>query len=143
MNRYSETSKSRLSTCHRDLQTLFNHVVIEYDNTIVCGYRGEKEQNEAFSKGNSQLQFPKSKHNHHPSLAVDAAPFENTGIDWSEKQCRDFAGYVLGVAHQLYRIGVIKHRIRRGVDWNIDNDVNDNKFDDLCHFEIILNEEDK
>ena len=143
MPHFSEISKTRLSTCHRDLQALFNHVILEYDCTVVCGTRNKEEQDAAYKAGNSTLQFPKSKHNHHPSLAVDVAPFEKTAIDWNREQCIDFAGYVKGVADQLYRIGTIKHRIRRGIDWDQDNDINDTTFWDACHFEIVLNENDK
>jgi hypothetical protein len=45
------------------------------DFKILCGHREEKEQNEAFNKGNSKLKWPQSKHNSLPSLAVDIAPF--------------------------------------------------------------------
>ena len=143
MNRFSETSKARLTTCHRDLQMLFNHVILEYDCTVVCGQRNEADQNKAFKDGNSKVQYPNSKHNITPSLAVDVAPYELNHIDWGKLQSADFSGYVKGVADQLYRIGTISHRIRRGSDWDNDNDVDDTTFWDANHFEIILNERDK
>lgn len=49
------------------------------DVTILCGHRGEKEQNDAFNKGNSKLTWPRSKHNRFPSEAVDVAPYP---VDW-------------------------------------------------------------
>mgnify|MGYP001018327908 CR=1 FL=1 len=140
MAKFSETSKLKLTTCHSDLQKLFNHVILERDCTIICGHRGEAEQNKAFSEGKSQKQFPGSKHNYTPSLAVDVAPYEKTGIDWGKLQNAEFAGYVRGVADQLYRIGTIKHRIRCGADWDGDYDVDDTKFWDSCHFELIPND---
>jgi peptidoglycan L-alanyl-D-glutamate endopeptidase CwlK len=134
--KFSELSKSRLSGCHMDLQILFKHVILEYDCMVVCGQRGEAEQNEAFAKGNSKLQYPNSKHNSLPSIAVDVVPYEN-GPDWSKLQSAHFAGYVKGIADQLLRIGTIKSKIRCGVDWDKDNDIDDTKFWDGGHFEII------
>ena len=139
MNRFSETSKAKLSTCHRDLQTLFNHIILERDCTVVCGYRNEVDQNKAFESGNSQKQWPDSTHNITPSIAVDVAPYEKNGIDWGKLQSAEFAGYVRGVADQLYRIGTIKHRIRCGIDWDRDYDIDDTKFWDSAHFELIPN----
>ena len=74
MNKFSERSKERLNTCHRDLKTLFNHVILERDCTIVCGQRNKTDQDKAFTDGNSKVQWPNSKHNRIPSLAVDVAP---------------------------------------------------------------------
>ncbi len=140
MNKFSESSKSKLSTCHKDIQILFNHIILERDCTIVCGFRSEAEQNKAFADGNSQKRFPNSKHNTSPSLAVDVAPYEKNGIDWGKLQSAEFAGYVRGVADQLYRIGTIKHRIRCGADWDRDYDVDDTSFWDGAHFELIPND---
>jgi len=140
MYHYSENSKRKLETCHRDLRTLFAHVIPDYDNTIACGFRGKADQNTAYKEGKSTLQWPNSKHNRQPSWAVDAAPYEKTKVDWSFWQSLYFAGYVIGVADKLYRTGVISHRIISGIDWNKDNNINDTKFKDPLHFEIIPNE---
>lgn len=143
MNHFSDTSKTRLFTCHRDLQTLFNHVILEFDCTIVCGHRDKVDQDKAVAEGKSKLPYPQSKHNSSPSMAVDAAPFIDGRIDWTREQMLFFAGYVKGIADQLYRIGSIKHRIRLGADFSGDNDIGDEKFRDEPHFELILNENDK
>jgi hypothetical protein len=42
------------------------------------------------------------------------------------------------LADELYRIGTIKHRIRCGIDWDNDNDIDDTKFMDAGHFEIMI-----
>ena len=120
MPQFSNISKERLQTFHKDLRTLFGHIIQDYDCTIVCGHRGKEDQDKAYyaNPAKSKLKWPNSKHNKYPSLAVDAAPFEKTGIDWSFTQMAYFAGYVMGVADRLYRIGVISHRIRAGIDWN-------------------------
>ena len=139
MNHFSAISQARLDTCHIDLRTLFKHVILDYDCTIVCGSRGKEDQEKAFSEGKSKVHYPNSKHNKIPSEAVDVAPFENGKIDWSREQLLFFAGYVKGLADQLYRTGVMKHRIRLGADFSGDNDVNDEKFSDCPHFELIPN----
>ena len=110
-----------------------------YDCTIVCGHRNEIAQNLAFAENRSQLKWPNSKHNKWPSNAVDVAPYETSGIDWGKTQSAYFAGHVMGVAKELKRQGLIAHDIRCGIDWDRDNDVDDTKFWDACHFEIVPN----
>jgi hypothetical protein len=125
---FSGPSKKRLSTCDKKLQTLFNEVVKHFDCSVLCGHRGEEEQNKAYKAGNSQKQFPHGKHNKLPSNAVDVAPYP---IDWDDRErFQYFAGFVLGTAKQL------NINIRYGGDWDGDNDLKDNNFDDLVHFEI-------
>jgi len=125
---FSGPSKKRLSTCDKKLQTLFNEVVKHFDCSVLCGHRGEEEQNKAYKAGNSQKQFPHGKHNKLPSNAVDVAHYP---IDWDDRErFQYFAGFVLGTAKQL------NINIRYGGDWDSDNDLKDNNFDDLVHFEI-------
>jgi len=137
MPRFSQISRDRLRTCHRDLQVLFEFVIMNYDCTIVCGHRGEVAQNQAFEENRSQVQWPNSKHNKWPSHAVDAAPFERTAVDWDKTQSAYFAGWVMALAARLFDEGKITHKIRCGIDWDQDNDVNDTKFWDAGHFEIV------
>ena len=128
MPSFSDTSKKRLSTCDKKLQTLFNEVVKHFDCSVLCGHRGEEEQNKAYKAGNSQKQFPHGKHNKLQSNAVDVAPYP---LDWDDRErFQYFAGFVLGTAKQL------NINIRYGGDWDGDNDLKDNDFDDLVHFEI-------
>ena len=76
MNTFSENSKQRLETCHRDLRTLFGNVIQDFDCTIVCGHRDKPEQDKAFAEGKSKLQYPNSKHNSNPSMAVLSIPYD-------------------------------------------------------------------
>jgi len=114
-----------------------NEVIKYYDCSIVCGHRGEIAQNEAYSVGNSEVKWPNSKHNKFPSHAVDVAPYEKTSIDWNKLQSAYFAGWVMAIAARLFDEGKIQHHIRCGIDWDRDNDINDTKFWDAGHFEII------
>ena len=126
---FSETSKVRLSSCHPDLQRLFCEVVVKYDCTILCGFRNEADQNQAFEDGTSTLQWPHGKHNKLPSLAVDAIPFP---IDWADhRRVTHFAGYVQATAD---RLGI---KIRWGGNFNSNNRMNDDKFLDSVHFELV------
>lgn len=137
MPKLSKISLERLSTCHEDLIIFCNELIKHYDFVVVCGHRGEKEQNEAFASGASKLKWPNGKHNSYPSKAVDIAPWESGKIDWSKDQMFYFAGFAKGVAAMLYKNGLIKHEIKSGADWNNDQNVNDTSFLDLPHFEII------
>lgn len=129
MPSFSKNSKEKLRTCHVDLQKIFNTVIREFDCTIVCGYRGEEAQNEAFRRKKSTKQYPDSKHNKKPSLAVDVVPYP---IDWEDTdRMYFFCGYVLRVSHDLLI------PIRLGADWDKDTEVDDQKFIDLPHFELV------
>ena len=129
MARFGKTSTERLGTCEKDLQLLFKEVVKGFDCSIVCGHRGEKDQNEAYKRGNSKVKYPRGRHNAKPSRAVDVAPYP---IDWTDRdRFHYFAGYVKGVASQM---GI---KILWGGDWDNDTDLKDNAFDDLVHFELI------
>ena len=133
MAAFSETSKARLATCHPDLQLVMNEVIKHFDCTILCGERGQVEQEEAFKKGNSTKHWPDSKHNRRPQdtlgvRAVDAAPYP---LNWSDMdRFRYFAGFVMGVAAQK---GI---KLRSGLDWDGDTDLKDQNLIDAPHFEL-------
>ena len=124
----SRKSKERLSTCHPDLQRVVNILITIADVTVLCGHRGQAEQDEAYKNGKSDLQWPKGKHNSIPSMAVDIAPFP---LDWSDTfRFTYIAGMVVGIGAAL---GL---NIRWGGDWDSDEDLKDNISDDLPHFEL-------
>ncbi|MEE9458265.1 MAG: M15 family peptidase [Candidatus Bathyarchaeia archaeon] len=132
--KYSNNSLSKLFTCHRDLQVIFNNVILYIDCTIITGFRSEEEQNKAFNNGLSELKYPLSKHNKNPSLAIDVAPYP---IDWNNLiRFYYFGGLVMGISNDLLKAGKITHEIRWGGDWDKDNDFSDQKFNDLVHFEL-------
>lgn len=129
MPKFGQVSKQRLGECHPDLQRLFQAVVKHYDCSVLCGFRDEATQAQAFADKKSTKQFPHSKHNHFPSIAVDVAPYP---IDWGNiEQFRHFAGFVEGVALGM---GI---KIRSGGDWDGDKDFTDQTLIDLPHFELV------
>lgn len=126
---FGARSKRNLSEAHPDLQRLFNAVILIIDCSIIEGFRSEEEQNKAYFSGKSKLGWPDSKHNKRPSLAVDALPYP---IDWNDtKRFYYFAGIVMATAKL---IGV---KVRWGGDWNMNQDLNDQTFYDLVHFELV------
>lgn len=136
-NAYSKISKARLNECHRDIQVVFEEVLKTFDNSIICGHRGEQEQSVAFESGFSKVNYPDSRHNSYPSMAVDALPYP---IDWKdEKRMIYFAGFVMATAIRLKEENKITHNLRWGGDWDRDLDLKDNKFQDYPHYELRKN----
>jgi peptidoglycan L-alanyl-D-glutamate endopeptidase CwlK len=130
--RFGIFSETRLNSAHPLLKRVFENVIKIVDCKILEGQRGEAEQNRLYRLGRSKVEFPNSKHNSDPSMAVDAAPYP---IDWKNlKRFYFFAGVVIGVA---YMLGL---KIRWGGDWDGDTDLDDQDFNDLPHFELILKE---
>ena len=130
MPSFGKTSKDRLKTCHPDLQRLFEEVVKDIDCSIIYGVRTKQEQSDLFAKGLSKTM--KSKHLKQVggySHGIDAGPYP---IDWDNmKRFYFFAGRVIDRAKTM---GI---KIRWGGDWDSDNDLDDQKFMDLVHFELV------
>jgi len=125
---FSDRSQANLATCDERLQEIFEQVVQHFDCTVLEGHRDEARQNQMISEGKSQLGWPNSNHNTSPSSAVDVAPYP---VDWSNRdRFHLFSGYVMGIAQSL------GYPLRWGGDWDADTETNDNRFDDLVHFEI-------
>lgn len=129
MPRFSTRSSERLETCDERLQILFREVVKTYDCSIICGHRNAKDQNAAYNAKNSKLRWPDSKHNDYLSRAVDVVPYPD-GWD-SSKQFYYMAGYIMATASRL------GYSLRWGGNWDGDNDLDDNGFMDLGHWEIL------
>ena len=127
---WSKSSERRLLTCCPEIIIICNQVLRILDCTVVCGYRGEEEQQEAVQDGTSEVYFPNSNHNIMPSNAVDlmACP-----IDWHDDDRNIyFGGIVMGVA------GGLGIKMRWGHDWNNDFVPDKKGLVDMPHFERIL-----
>ena len=128
MPAFSTRSMERLSTCDPRLVELFMEVVKVYDCSVIEGRRSRERQDELYRTGFSRVQYPNSRHNPKPSMAVDVSPYP---IDWNDRErFVAFGSFVRGVA---YKMGV---EIRWGGDWDGDFDLKDQTFMDLVHFEI-------
>lgn len=128
MAKFSDNSKKELRTCDERLQLLMNMLIRKYDVAVIEGHRGKKRQNNLYKEGRSKLEYPNSKHNSDPSLAVDIAPYP---IDWEQtNRFYYMAGKVMTYADFL------DIPLRWGGDWDGDHKFQDQTFDDLVHFEI-------
>jgi peptidoglycan L-alanyl-D-glutamate endopeptidase CwlK len=117
----SQKSRERLNTCDPRLIEIMREVSTIMDITVICGFRGEKDQNDAFAKGNSKLKFPKSKHNRLPSLAVDVAPLP---LDWNN------IGAFINMVKVIKEVAAKQNvKIRCGADFE--------KFKDYPHIELV------
>lgn len=134
MPKFSESSMQKLRTCNPELQILFNYVIRYFDCTVICGERGEADQNKAFVDGFSTVQYPNSKHNSSPSNAVDVVPYP---VEWDNTdRMRYFIGFVKGVAQMLKEYGTMDKEIATGIDWDNDTILKDQRFNDFPHFQV-------
>jgi hypothetical protein len=129
-------STNRLDTCHPKIQRLVREVALriprQLDFSVVCGHRGEQEQEDALKGGFSKVGWPHSKHNALPSRAVDLAPYP---IDWRDThRFSRLAGYVQAVADDM---GI---RIRWLGDPDGDGKIRGQSFTDMPHFELAEGE---
>jgi len=143
MPKFSNSSYSKLSSCHPDLQRLFNEVIRHWDCTIIFGHRSPAEQNDLFMKGRAivdgKVQIVDSDevvtyrdgyekislHNELPALAVDVMPYfsEEPHIRWTDiDSLQRFGHYVKGMADGL------NIEIEWGGDWR--------SFKDYPHYQI-------
>ena len=128
MPRFGRKSKERQATCEEDLQVLFKEVIKYVDCSILEGHRSKGRQNALYKEGKTKVLYPRGRHNASPSRAVDVVPYP---VDWEDRERMTlFAGFVLGTAEAM---GI---KIRWGGDWNMNFEVDDNKFDDFPHFEL-------
>jgi len=126
----TDASLAKLATCHPDLRRVVMHAAKTHDFFVVCGWRGEKDQNLAYDQKRSQVRWPDGKHNRLDedgvplSDAVDLVPFDpltgrtlwEIGPHWGELAAGMFA------AASICRV-----EIAWGGDWP--------QFKDLPHFQ--------
>ena len=129
MPKFGKRSKNALSSCDERLVKIFNEVIKTVDCSVLEGHRGQSKQDKYYEEGKSKVKYPSGRHNKLPSMAVDVAPYP---IDWNDRErFHLFAGFVLGIAKSM---GI---NLRWGGDWNQNWFVDDNKFDDFPHFELV------
>ena len=82
MPKFSNRSMTNLNSCHLVLRRVMSLAIEKADFTVLCGHRGQEEQDAAFEAGNSELKCARSKHNYDRSNAVYIAPYP---IDWHDE----------------------------------------------------------
>lgn len=129
---WSQSSIDKLNTVDPRLVSVFDRALSlgVVDIRILEGHRNKETQDEMFFQKKSELEWPNSKHNKFPSLAVDALPLPFKKEDWINLgKFGMFSGFIIGVG---YSMGV---KIRSGFDWNKNFDPTDNWID-APHFEL-------
>lgn len=138
---FGRGSKTKLHTCHQLLQSIALEVVSEFDCAVDYGYRNKILQDSLVERGVSKLYYPKSRHNKIPSMGIDLIPYINGRKTWNERQALFFAGYVKAIGEAMTKAWNNKFRtrftFRLGADWDCDDNVNDQTFHDICHFELV------
>ena len=130
MPKFNDKSRALLEGAHPALQALFNEVINHFDCTVLCSKRTIVQQRILVGNGSSKTMNSKHipRQGEDYSRAVDVISYP---IKWSNwKRHYFFGGFVMGIAKEM---GIT---IRWGGDWDSDTEVNDQKFNDLVHFEI-------
>jgi len=138
MPQFGQQSVRNLYECEQPLIDLFEEVVKHYDCSIIEGIRSQEEQDKLYHAGKSKLKWPDGKHNvtdsQPMSLAVDVIPYPGVldGVSiWEDlNRFYHFIGFVRGVA------AVMGIPIRCGADWDGDNNLRNQTFNDLPHIEL-------
>lgn len=129
--KFSKRSQEKLETCDSRIQEIMNEAIKIIDFTVLEGHRSKDLQNLYYEQGKSKLKYPQSRHNSYPSMAIDIAPYP---IDWNDRERFVYiAGIIKGIGMAM------GYKIRWGGDWNMNNNLKDQTFFDLPHFEIYEN----
>ena len=142
MFKFSNKSKERLNTCHKDIQLIMNEAIkiSNVDFGIAEGYRSLEKQFQYFKQGKSKIDgvTKKGKHNYTPSLAVDIFPYLENEANWDNEHLSYLSGVIHAVSEILFTQGKITHKIRWGGNWDMDGVILiDQSFDDRPHFELV------
>ena len=129
MYKFSKRSLDKLDTCDYRLRAICKEAILLLDFSVLDGHRTKDNQDKAVADGKSKVEYPNSKHNSLPSLAIDIAPYP---IDWDDRERFTLlAGLIIGIASQKGYV------VRWGGAWNGLSTMNKNRFDDLVHFELV------
>lgn len=133
--KYSQKSLNNLNSANPDFALVFNQVIKIIDCTVLSGFRTVEEQQKLFAKGRTEpgnivtnLDGIAKRSRHQSGHAVDVVPYP---VDWNNRErFVYFAGIVKGIAFQL------DIKIRWGGDWDGDNQLRDQTWMDLPHYEL-------
>lgn len=120
MPSFSKRSLTNLAQCDPRLQKVAHEAIQYFDFTVICGHRGQEDQDKAYREGRSKLRFPKSKHNQTPSLAMDCVPYP---LDWADTKRFEEMARVMKEAARTVGVDLVW-----GGDWA--------SFKDMPHFEV-------
>lgn len=127
-------SEKHLATCDERMIQVARLVMSWqiYDFSIVWGFRGEDDQNQAFHDGNSGKEWPDSLHNREPSPALDFAPYINgIGIPWKDTHAFAVIGGLFIAAGVILGYDIVY-----GGDWDMDGQTTDQRLQDWGHVQL-------
>lgn len=151
MPQFSKHSLDQLATCTAALQILCNQAIRYVDFRVQEGHRNKEAQEDAFARGATQLRWPNGNHNAFPSKAVDLWPFVDgkfIGFPNDPKMTPSqkaacirywmyFCGQIRMLADVLFAQGKLPGTIRWGGDWDSDDNLTDQSFNDWPHWEVV------
>lgn len=133
---FGKSSLEKLNGVHPALQDLCFALLMYTDVSVIYGKRTEAQQQILVQQGLSKTM--NSKHLIQPdgfAHAVDVAPYP---LDWDDsKRYYRLFGLMEALAPYHFPKGAY---LRWGGNWDCDDDLNDQSFMDLVHFEIRFNE---
>lgn len=137
----SKGSLKGVETCNDHIQGAVNFALQFLDFGVIEGHRDRDTQNLYYEQKKTQLKWPLSTHNTYPSNAVDLLVYVRGMGYITEKTApekwRQYYGYLAGILRAYCDMHGLK--FRWGGDWSSDDgNFNNQKFDDLVHFEISL-----
>jgi peptidoglycan L-alanyl-D-glutamate endopeptidase CwlK len=130
MPQFGDKSKTLMSGIHPKLQRVLCSAIKIVDFSITEGHRTAERQKELLDEGKTKTL--NSKHLSYPSEAVDIAPCPYP--DMTKPKDIEQVYYLLGIIVGLAAAMDIK--IRVGADWNGDNDIRNDDFQDAWHIEL-------
>jgi len=151
---FGRASTKQLLTVHHDLQIVLQDAIQYMDFSITQGARTVEEQIRNIRKQVSDTldsrHIPRDDAGLYdpnaPCVAVDLVPYTKGVNPWPQDS--DSRVVRQKKAHRFYYMqGIIYTcaqkqgiRIRQGLDWDMDGDFFDQKFDDLPHVELVVSD---
>lgn len=145
-------SAGELATCHHDLAIIAGDLLEVYDHSVFQGARTVEEQIRNILKGASKtvdsFHIPRDAEGNYdptePCMAFDLLPYSRGVNPWPQAQ--EPRGVQTKKANRFYFMqGIVlaiadRHKIKiiQGVDWNMDGDFFDQRFDDLPHVQLVV-----
>ena len=130
MFKFGTRSRRRLGTVDKSLQLLMNVAIRRgiFDLSVLEGLRTKERQQFLVATGASKTLNSKHLTGH----AVDIGIWKAGRVDYKDKK----AYYVL--AGQIYLLAAeLGIKARWGGNWDSDQDMNDQSFNDLVHWELV------
>lgn len=131
----SKRSSEQLETTSPLIQKIITealtHSCIDFGIPKLGGKRTVEEQKALYDAGKSKCDGKVKKSYHQSGNAVDIVAYVNGNYTYDKRYYYMLAHHILATAK---RMGI--HNVRWGGDWDRDFDLDDQTFNDLCHFEL-------